>query len=99
MSRRKDRERFGAMKRLNPDYQGFRGYGEAASGSASVPLETAVCSICGRRRNVAVGVALEEGESYVCLSCREEQEALDVQQDAVTEEEGEEEEEEEVVGS
>ena len=93
MSRRKDRDRFEAMKRLNPDYQGFRGYGEAASGSGSVPLETATCSICGRRRNVAIGVALEEGESYVCLSCREEQEALDAQADAVTEGE------EEVVGS
>ena len=93
MSRRKDRERFDALKRLNPDYQGFRGYGEAASGSGSVPLETTVCSICGRRRNVAVGLALEEGESYVCLSCREEQEALDAQDDGVTEGE------EEVVGS
>jgi hypothetical protein len=30
------------------------------------------CSICGRRRNVAVGIAEGEVDSYVCLSCREE---------------------------
>ena len=74
MTRRKDRERYEAMRRLNPDYQGFRGAGEEATTSGNLPLETVTCSICGRRRNVAVGIAMEEGDSYICLSCREGQE-------------------------
>lgn len=72
MSRRKDRDRFTEMKRQNPGYQGFRGYGEEATGADSTPLETATCSVCGRRRNVPAGVALEQGDKYVCLSCSEE---------------------------
>ena len=72
MSRRKDRERFLQLKQLNPEYKGFRG-GEAGGAGADIPLETVTCSQCGRRRNVAVGIALEQGESYICLSCREEQ--------------------------
>lgn len=72
MSRRKDRERFLQIKQLNPEYRGFRG--DAAGGpGADAPLESVTCSRCGRRRNVAVGIALEQGESYICLSCREEQ--------------------------
>jgi hypothetical protein len=70
MSRRKDRERFLQMIQLNPDYKGFRG-GMGGAG-VDAPLETIICSICGRRRNVAIGIALEQRESYVCLSCREE---------------------------
>ena len=72
MSRRKDRDRYQEMKHLNPDYRGFRGNIPGSSASAT-PLETVVCSVCGRRRNVAVGIALEQGESYVCLRCREEE--------------------------
>ncbi len=72
MSRRKDRERFLQMKQLNPEYKGFRG-GAAGGPGADAPLESVTCSKCGRRRNVAVGIALEQGESYVCLSCQEEQ--------------------------
>jgi hypothetical protein len=60
------------MKGLNPDYQGFRGYEQEPTRTGNTPLETVTCSICGRRRNIAVGIALEQGDSYVCLSCREE---------------------------
>lgn len=70
MSRRKDRERFEAMKRLDPDYKGFRGWRQEPS-HGNAPLETVVCSRCGRKRNVARGVALEQGDAYVCTSCRE----------------------------
>lgn len=72
MSRRKDRERVEAMKRLNPDYAGFRGHDQEPGRPGGTPLATAVCSVCGRRRNVPVGVALQEGEAFVCLSCQEE---------------------------
>jgi DNA-directed RNA polymerase subunit RPC12/RpoP len=74
LSRRKDRERFLAMKDSNPDYQGFRGYVQEPVVRESTPLQTVTCSVCGRRRNVSVDVATEQGENYVCLSCREEAE-------------------------
>jgi len=74
LSRRKDRERFSAMKRLDPDYQGFRGYEQEPTRAGNTPLETITCSVCGRRRNVPAGIAREQGDSYVCLSCREEAE-------------------------
>mgnify|MGYP001445392855 CR=1 FL=1 len=71
MSRRKDRERALAQKRLNPDYPGFRGYQHEPGREGSIPLTTAVCSICGRRRNVPVVVAQEQGEKFVCISCQQ----------------------------
>ena len=70
MSRRKDRARFLAQKRLNPDYQGFRGYDSPAQTSAP-PLEKVTCSSCGRVRNVPVGVAAEHSDDYVCATCQE----------------------------
>ncbi len=81
MSRRKDRERFLAKKRLNPDYVGFRGSGSAAAPSEP-PLEKVTCSRCGRARNVPAGVALERAEDYVCATCREEEEVEDSALDA-----------------
>ena len=72
MSRRKDRERVEAMKRLNPDYPGFRGYDQEPSRTGGAPMATAVCSVCGRKRNVPVGVVQGEGEAFVCLSCQQE---------------------------
>ena len=81
MSRRKDRERYLDMKHLNPEYTGFRGSAPGAPGTQTPPLETVTCSVCGRRRNVAIGTAMEEGESYVCLSCREEQEEAETAED------------------
>ena len=73
MSRKKDRERFLAMKQLNPNYQGFRGQGVDSATPDNVPLQSMTCSVCGKKRNVPTEVALEEGEGYVCLSCREEE--------------------------
>ena len=73
MSRKKDRQRFLAMKRLNPDYVGFRGYDSPAQTSGP-PLEKVTCSICGRIRNVPVGVAAEHANDYVCSTCKEEME-------------------------
>ena len=74
MSHRKDRERFLTRKQANPDYQGFRGYGEDANQTDATPLQGLTCSICGRRRNVAVDTAEEQADNFVCLSCREEME-------------------------
>ena len=74
MSRRKDRDRFTEMQRLDPDYRGFRGYGQEPTRAGNTPLETLTCSVCGRRRNVPAGIALEHGDKYVCLSCSEEAE-------------------------
>ena len=74
MSRRKDMERFLDRRRLNPEYAGFRGYESDPDKAGNTPLQTVTCSVCGRRRNVAVGTAMEEGDGYICLSCREEAE-------------------------
>ena len=71
MSRRKDRERALAQKRLNPDYPGFRGYEHEPGREGSIPLTMAVCSVCGRRRNVPVVIAQEQGEKFVCISCQQ----------------------------
>jgi hypothetical protein len=72
MSRRKDRDRYEAMRGLDPDYRGFRGHGNEPSRPGKAPRATAVCAICGRKRNVPVGVALEQGGDFVCASCAEE---------------------------
>ena len=60
------------MRRLDPDYSGFRGRRNEPSTSGKTPLESVTCSVCGRKRNVARGVALEQGENYVCARCVEE---------------------------
>jgi hypothetical protein len=73
MSRRKDRERFEAMARLDPDYRGFRGHGSEPTKAGNVPLEPVTCTVCGRKRNVARGVAAEQGDSFVCAQCEEDQ--------------------------
>ena len=84
MSRRKDRERFLSMKHLNPDYHGFRGRDQEPDRAGNTPLQAINCSKCGRRRNVAVGVAMEEGDNYICLSCREEEGAQTREEEAGT---------------
>ena len=76
MSRRKDRERISAMKRLNPDYPGFRGLSSEPAKTGGTPLATAICSNCGRRRNVPLGIVLEQSDSFVCLSCQESKPSL-----------------------
>ena len=61
------------MKQLNPNYQGFRGQGVDSATPDNASLQPITCSVCGKKRNVPTGVASEEGEDYVCLSCREEE--------------------------
>ena len=72
MSRRKDRERFLAMKRENPDYVGFRNSDQDSIQTVDAPYQAVVCSRCGKKRNVAPEVAQEQGANYVCMSCLEE---------------------------
>lgn len=72
MSRKKDRERYEAMRRINPDYKGFRGRGSEPNRSKATPLEAVVCTVCGRKRNVPVGIAMEQRDSYVCTRCTDE---------------------------
>jgi len=72
LSRRKDRDRLEAMRRLDPDYKGFRGSGVEPSRPGNVPLEAVTCTICGRKRNVPRGVAQEQGDRYLCISCTDE---------------------------
>lgn len=91
MSRRKDRERILAMRRANPDYTGFRGSDQEPSRTGDAPMATAVCSVCGRKRNVPVGIVLEQGEAFVCLSCQQkaEQDGSEDENQAEDEPEGE----------
>lgn len=77
MSRRKDRERFMAQRRQNPDYKGFRGYANDPSRGGATPLVAVNCSVCGKKRNVPVGIAEEQGEDYVCMTCQDEREAAE----------------------
>ena len=72
MSRRKDRERVDAMRRLDPDYKGFRGHPNEPSRPGNTPLEAVTCTVCGRKRNVPRGVAVEQRDHYICASCAEE---------------------------
>jgi hypothetical protein len=69
MSRKKDRERVIALKRLNPDYAGFRGSDRERDQSRSAPMASLECSVCGRKRNVPAGLAQEQGNDFVCTSC------------------------------
>jgi hypothetical protein len=71
VSKRKDRERFLAQRRLNPDYTGFRGHGAPAPSSA--PTEAVTCSRCGRKRNVSADVAAQAQKDgqYICSICQD----------------------------
>ena len=71
MSRRKDRERYLAIKNTDPDYKGFRGPGQEFGSGDDASMQAIDCTVCGRKRNVTAEVAAEQADSYVCLSCRE----------------------------
>ena len=77
MSKRKDRERYTSLKSANASYQGFRGYGASVPAPSPEALTTLTCTVCGRRRNVTQEIAREQGENFVCLSCREEADATE----------------------
>ena len=68
MSRRKDLDRFLRMKQRNPDYMGFRGP-NTITAKPQVVLESATCSVCGRKRNVASDSLPENRDEYVCARC------------------------------
>ena len=72
MGRRRDEQRFERMKRLNPDYKGFRGYDREPTRPGNTPLVAVTCSACSRKRNVPVGIAQAQGDAYVCVRCTEE---------------------------
>ena len=72
MSRRKDRERYFQRKQQDSDYVGFRGV-DTAPAKPPPALETVDCSVCGRKRNVAIDALPPDRSSYICLSCQKEQ--------------------------
>ena len=69
MSRRKDRERYQQRKQRNPDYTGFRGV-DTVIEKPPAPLESVVCSSCGRKRNAPRDTIPADRDSYVCLRCQ-----------------------------
>ena len=72
MSRRKDRERFLRMKEQNPTYTGFRGADTVVETPPPPPiLESIVCSVCQRRRNVPADTLPANRAEYVCLRCQD----------------------------
>ena len=77
-----------AMKGLNPDYIGFRGYAPESTASNQQALETVTCSRCGRNRNVPTDVATEHSDDYVCATCQEELDG-EVQEETPAVDEGE----------
>ena len=72
MSRRKDQERFERLKEQNPDYVGFRGQNTAPARPAS-NLETVLCTVCQRKRNVPSHTLPEDRSTFVCLRCQDQE--------------------------
>ena len=71
------------MKRKDPDYKGFRGFINEPDRPGKTLLEAVTCSVCGCKRNVPRGLAVEQGDAFVCRRCIEEGRAprqLDIQQ-------------------
>ncbi len=68
MSRRKDMERYLRRKQQNADYVGFRGGTVAAP--VPIALESVVCSVCQRKRNVEVDTLPEDRSTFVCMNCQ-----------------------------
>jgi hypothetical protein len=63
-------ERLLRLKQQNPDYQGFRG-ANTVTVKPPPPLESAVCSVCQRKRNVPRDVLPEDRSSFVCMTCQQ----------------------------
>jgi hypothetical protein len=70
LSRRKDLERYQRLKQQNPDYPGFRGAVAAPPAPPPPDLESVLCSLCGRRRNVPRDTLPTDRSTFVCLSCQ-----------------------------
>lgn len=75
MSRKRDQQRLAAMRSLDPNYVGFRGYAKEPTRPGNVRLVAMTCTVCQRKRNVPEGMALQAGDTFVCSSCQEEQAA------------------------
>lgn len=69
---RKDRERFQRLRDSNPGYVGYRGLDAVTiqTPSPETKMETVVCSVCSRKRNVASDSLLDDISTFVCLSCQ-----------------------------
>ena len=74
MSRRKDQERFARLKAQNSAYHGFRGSDARTEKPVDV-LETVVCSVCNRRRNVPATGLPNDRANFICRGCQDEQTA------------------------
>jgi hypothetical protein len=70
LSRRKDLERYLRLKEQNPGYAGFRGVNTVTEQPRAV-LESVVCSVCQRKRNVASNIIPADRSTFVCRSCQE----------------------------
>ena len=68
---RKDRERYLRLKQGNPGYRGFRG-AETFVPPPPPVMESVVCSVCQRKRNVAADTLPDDRSAYVCLRCQDE---------------------------
>ena len=72
MSRKKDLEKFLRLKADNPDYTGFRG-AHTVTVKPQAALESVTCSVCQRKRNVAVDTLPTDRQTYVCQRCQDSQ--------------------------
>lgn len=68
---RKDRMRFQRLRETDPDYAGFRGLLNPTVRTPSSETGTVTCSICERKRNVAITSLPEDISEFVCLRCRQ----------------------------
>ena len=60
------------MKTQNPDYVGFRGRNTAPA-RPDYNLESVLCSVCQRKRNVPSHTLPEDRSTYVCLRCQDQE--------------------------
>jgi hypothetical protein len=72
LSRKKDLEKFRRLKADNPAYTGFRG-ANTVTVKPQAALETVICSVCQRKRNVASETLPAERQTYVCQRCQDSQ--------------------------
>jgi len=69
LSRRKDIERYLRLKQQNPDYAGYRG-SVTVETLPQPELESVICSVCGRKRNVPSDTIPDDRSNFVCMSCQ-----------------------------
>ena len=72
---RKDRERFQRLRDSNPDYVGYRGKETVTIQGPLPEMETVVCSVCNRKRNVDSNSLPDDVSTFMCLRCQEDAES------------------------